>query len=214
VVLYKSGFQSLTWLQKWTGTHFVNILLKSMGLKVQLNHSSLFCQNPQPCHTSMLVIHTNGLHEVAFNYCACDRAIPQHVQLLRRRFYPASQLVVKTCASFELLDLLHKFSLTTKASTYDFYRGLKKLSKNTGVSEPKSRYRSLFRMVLQWRHLKLLKWAGRAHDPAGVAATLPGQLSVHCPSCPYPGINLPEGWEDTTDEYTYAFNPLFTHLHD
>jgi len=180
-----------------------------MGLKVQLNHASLFCQNPQPCHASMLVIHTNGLHEVAFNYCACDRAIPQHVQLLQRQFYPASQLIVKTCASFELLDMLHKFALTTKASTYDFYRGLDKLTNNMGVGEPKSRYRSLFRMVLQWRHLKLLKWAGRAHDPAGVPATTPGQLSLHCPSCPYPGINLLKNWKDSPEEYKYVHFSTF-----
>jgi len=147
----------------------------------------------------MAVLHTNGTHEVAFQYCGCSRAVPQHIQLLRHRFYPASQLVVRTCASFELLKLLHKFALMTKASTYDFYQALKKLTRNDSIETPKSKYRSLFRMVIQWRHLQLLKWAGRAHDPAGVDATQPGQLAVCCPSCPYPGINLPDGWEDTVN---------------
>lgn len=145
----------------------------------------------------MAVLHTNGIHEVSFQYCGCNRAVPQHIQLLRRRFYPASQRIVKTCASFELLNLLHKFALTTKASTYDFYRALEKLTNNAGGSFLKSRYRSLFRMVMQWRHLRLLKWAGRAHDPAGIEATEPGQLAIRCPSCPHPGINLPDGWKDT-----------------
>ena len=170
-----------------------------MGLKVQLNHSGSFCENPVACHSSMAVLHTNGIHEVSFQYCGCTCAIPQHIQLLRRRFYPASQLVVRTCASFELLMLLHKFALTTKASTYHFYRALENLTRNDGVETPKSKYCSLFRMAIQWRHLRLLKWGGRAHDPAGVDATMPGQLAICCPSCPYPGINLPDGWEEASE---------------
>ncbi|KAJ3500706.1 hypothetical protein NLJ89_g9679 [Agrocybe chaxingu] len=182
-------------IKKWNGSYFVPVSLKSLGLRIQLNHASLFCNNPVPCHASMQVIHTNGLHEVSINYCGCDRALPQHIQLLRRRLYPASQLIAKTCATFELLNLLEKLSVTTKSSMYDFYRGLERLSDNTGLRRPKSRYRALYRIVLQWRHLKLLKWGGRAHDPAGVGATAPGELALRCPSCPHPGINLPDDWE-------------------
>jgi hypothetical protein len=42
----------------------------------------------------------------------------------------------------------------------------------------------------------MLKWGGRAHDVTGVAGTAAGELAVLCPSCPRPGVNLPEGWED------------------
>ncbi|PPR04539.1 hypothetical protein CVT26_002506 [Gymnopilus dilepis] len=194
----------LTPSQQWSGSHFEPISLKSLGLQIQLNHSSMYCVNPQPCHASMLVLHTNGIHQVSINFCGCDRALPQHTQLLRRRLYPASQRIVKTCATFELLDLLHKFALSTKSSTYDFYNSLEKMTDNTGLRTPKSRYRSLFRMVLQWRHLKLLKWGGRAHDPAGIEATAPGELALQCPSCPHPGINLPDGWEEVPADEGYV----------
>lgn len=50
-------------------------------------------------------------------------------------------------------------------------------------------------MIRQWRHLKMLKRAGRGHDPAGAAATADGELAVRCPACPRPGVNLPSGWE-------------------
>ncbi|PPQ83667.1 hypothetical protein CVT26_000898 [Gymnopilus dilepis] len=192
-------------IQRWNGDYFEPTSLKSIGLQIQLNHSGLYCVNPLPCHMSMLVLHRNGIHEVSIQFCGCERALPQHIQLLRRRLYPASQLIVKTCATFELLNLLHKFALTTKSSTYDFYRALEKMSDNTGLRTPKSRYRSLFRMVLQWRHLKLLKWGGRAHDPAGVEATAPGELALRCPSCPYPGINLPEGWEQAPADESFLY---------
>lgn len=185
-----------------------------MGLRVQLNHSSFYCENPIPCHSAMLVIHVNGIHNIAIQYCGCSKAIPQHLQLLRRGLYPASQLLVKTCASFQVLDLLHKLALTTKSSTYDFYRALEKLTNNTGIDVPKLRYRALFRMSIQWRHLKLLKWGGRGHDPSGVVGTKPGELAVVCPSCPHPGINLPVGWEDAPIEMRYVIlkSPHFPFL--
>jgi hypothetical protein len=158
----------------------------------------MYCQNPIPCQSSLVVIHTNGIHEVAFQYCGCNHATPKHIQLLRRRIYPSSQLRIQTCATFESLDLLHKFSLATKASTYHSYLALEKLTNNTGINVPKSKYWALSRMLLQWRHLKLLKWGGRAHDPTGPEGTKPGELALRCPSCPYEEINLPQGWRDIT----------------
>lgn len=169
--------------------------LYSLGLRIQLNHSGTYCESPTPCHTSMVVLHVNGLHRVAFDFCGCGQLVPNHIQLFRRQFYPASQQVIKTCATFQLLNLMHKLALTTKAATYDFYRGLEMLTDNSGSNSFKSRYRALSRMNIQWRHLKLLKRAGRGHDPSGVEATQPGELAVPCPSCPRPGINLPVGWE-------------------
>ncbi|KAF9551575.1 hypothetical protein CPC08DRAFT_738301 [Agrocybe pediades] len=192
-------------LSHWTGEKFVTVSLKTLGLKVQLNHTSLFCPNAIACHPSLLVLHSNGIHEVAIQFCGCDRAIPLHLQLLRRGLYPASQITPKTCTTFELLDLLHKLALTTKSSTYDFYRGLEKLTVNTGLSVPKSRYRQLMRMVLQWRHLKLLKWGGRAHDPTGVAGTKEGELAILCPSCPQEGVNLPEDWDSAPPETRFLY---------
>jgi len=46
-----------------------------------------------------------------------------------------------------------------------------------------------------WRHLLMLKRAGRGHDPAGIDATSQGELAVECPACPHPGRNLPEDWK-------------------
>lgn len=142
----------------------------------------------------MLVLHVNGIHDVTINYCGCTRTIPHHLQLLRRRLYPASQITIRTCATFELLSLLHTLALTTKSNTYDFYHALEKLTTNTGLNAPKSRYCALLRMVLQWRHLKLLKRGGRGNEPTGADGTATGELCVMCPSCPRPDINLEKGW--------------------
>ena len=122
------------------GSKFVEVSLKSLGLKVQLNHASMYCESLIPCHAAL---HTNGIHEVAIQYCGCSHAIDPHIQLLRQGFYPASQQIIKTCATFTLLDLLHKLALTSKASTYNFYHALKKLKQYWDLSPQTSVPRTL-----------------------------------------------------------------------
>jgi hypothetical protein len=82
---------------------------------------------------------------------------------------------------------------------------LKKFFDNTSINSPKSRYCTLLRMALQWRHLKMLKRGGRAHDPTGVAGTQEGELAVLCPSCPHARINIPTDWEDVSEDKKYLY---------
>lgn len=159
------------------------------------------CRAPVAGHIAFKVLHTTGIHDVALDYCGCERQIPHHAQLLRQGWYPASHKVPVTCATFRLLEFLHLLSLCLKVSIYDFYRTLERTSVNMGISILKSRIKMLMRMKLQWAHLKMLKRGGRAHADNRVAATKPGELAVLCPSCPRPGINLLEGWENAPLEY-------------
>ncbi|KDR64862.1 hypothetical protein GALMADRAFT_82591, partial [Galerina marginata CBS 339.88] len=178
-------------IKEWTGTAFIRTTLKALGLCLQLNHMSMRCSNPEACHQSFSVLHTNGIHEIR--------------QLLRRGLYPATQELPRTCATFELLQQMHMLQLTSKCATYDYYRAIEKLANNTGVDVPPSKYRSLLRMGIQWRHLKLMKRGGRGHDETGVKGTKDGELAVVCPSCPHPGINLPVGWESAPDGMKFLY---------
>ncbi len=83
---------------------------------------------------------------------------------------------------------------------FDYYESVERLTDNTGTRKLQTRYKEFMRVVTQWRHLKLLKRAGRAHDPTGVAGTLPGMLAVQCPACPRPEVNLPDNWETISDD--------------
>ncbi|KAK0220577.1 hypothetical protein IW262DRAFT_1448720 [Armillaria fumosa] len=179
--------------------------LKAIGLCVQLNHQSLQCPVPVPCHVKLQILHTMGIHDVAVDYCGCERQIPQHIQLLRRGWYPASQQVVKTCATFRLLEMFHLLSLVSKTSTYDFYRTLERMSDNTGLNTPPSRRAALMHMLIQWRHLRLLKRGRQAHDVTGPEGTKPGELAVLCPSCPRPGINLPSDWDQAPPHLKFLY---------
>ncbi len=172
--------------------------MKDIGLVIHLNHASLKCPTPAPCDERLLVIHTTGVHEVALSYCECNREIPRDLQLLRRGLYPSSQKKVRTCITFPLLKLLHLFSLIGKISTYDMYRSLERITNNTGIQMPHSRYKPTMRCLTQWRHLKALKRAGRGHDSSGAEGTSDGELAIMCPSCPHPGINLPDNWTEVS----------------
>ncbi|PPQ74198.1 hypothetical protein CVT24_012717 [Panaeolus cyanescens] len=194
-------------VEKWDGVQFQPVTLKALGLRIQLNHStsSSSCPIPVPCHSNLVVMHTNGIHEVAFNFCGCSRAVPLYLQLLRRRIFPATQQKIQTCATFDLLDLLHKLALTSKGSMLDLYVAIEKLTDSTGLCTPKNKYRTLMRMMLQYRHLKMGKWGGRGLEPSGIEGTPPGGMAMICLSCPYPDINLPEDWMSAPEEDQFLY---------
>ena len=74
------------------------------------------------------------------------------------------------------------------------------------------RYHQLRLTSRLYRHLRMLKRAGRGHDPAGIAATQPRDCMVECPACPQPGKNLPDDWEMASPENAYDFSPFPTLL--
>lgn len=51
-----------------------------------------------------------------------------------------------------------------------------------------------------WRHLKLMKRAGRGNFANGLITTQSGHLAVACPACPIPDVNIPEDWKDAPRE--------------
>lgn len=61
-------------------------------------------------------------------------------------------------------------------------------------------------MIREWKHLKMMKRAGRGNEPTGVEGTRAGELAVECPACPRPGVNLPDGWENVNKDLKYVTN--------
>src|ERR1700736_2401041 len=62
---------------------------------------------------------------------------------------------------------------------------------------------SFILITKQWRHMKMVKRAGRIYDPGGISATAPGSLVIPCRACPLPNINLPRGWENVPPKRAY-----------
>ncbi|KAF7974955.1 hypothetical protein HWV62_10677 [Athelia sp. TMB] len=185
-------------VQKWNRSFFERTTLRALGLRVQLGHAAgHFCPSFKVGNKDFVVIHTNGIHSIHLEFCRC-RSVPRHVQLLRAGWFPATPLKPQTCATMEVLRQFHTLHLQGKVTGYSFYRSLEYLTDGTGLYTVPERLDAWMLMVREWRHLKMLKRAGRAYDPAGVANTPPGSLAILCRACPVPGMNLPPFW-DTAD---------------
>ena len=179
-----------------------------VGVSIQLGHADGSpCSNPVYPRQGFCVIDTNGHHSVAIRFCGCNRAAQSGSpvqQLLRHDLYPATHTDPHTAFTFRIMEHYHIQSLQGKVSMYDYYQSLERLTDNTGTYRVPNRYKEFMRVATQWRHLKMLKRAGRAHDPTGVNGTKDGELAIRCPACPRPMVNLPENWQNVPDTLKYV----------
>ncbi|KAK6964695.1 CxC2 domain-containing protein [Favolaschia claudopus] len=189
----------------WDGQLFTRTSLKTLGLRIQFGHPG--CGRPRAGHESFVVVDVDYIHEVAVDFCGCEREIESgedRIQLLRYRWFPATHQVPRTAFTFRLLDNFHIQTLKGKTTMYDYYSAVEKLTDGTGGPLP-YRYREFLRVTRMFRHLLMLKRGGRGHALSGVNGTQAGELAIRCPACPRPGINLPENWEAIVPELRYLY---------
>ncbi|KAJ8695381.1 hypothetical protein PTI98_007984 [Pleurotus ostreatus] len=182
-------------IERWNGNCFVKSSLNTMGLRIQLGHESEGCTNPEPAPKVFVVLHVNGVHNLCVDYCNCETREPRRVQLLRAGWYPATVHYPATCATLELLKHFHGLSLCSKVSAHEYYMNLERLTDNSRVDVPNTRYKAFLRMMRQFRHERMMKRAGRGNIEDGIATAEAGDLALTCAACPQPGINLPDGWQ-------------------
>ncbi|KIK59211.1 hypothetical protein GYMLUDRAFT_117917, partial [Collybiopsis luxurians FD-317 M1] len=120
-------------IEKWDGSHFIQVSLHSLGLKYQLGHlPGEYCNHVTPAHTNFHVIHSNGIHEVSIAYCRCI-GVPQHYkQLLEVGWWPATGQEPQTAATVNVLQCFHVLNLCGHISPTDFYQSLEEITNGTG----------------------------------------------------------------------------------
>lgn len=123
--------------QEWNGDYFQRMTLKSLGLRVQLGHPpGSTCYNGKMAPgDDFVVIDTNGIHQIGLDFCGCEQAQTHYKQLLRSRWFPATTSEPRTAATFGVLKAFHLLSLESKASAYEYYNSLTRLTDNTGLME-------------------------------------------------------------------------------
>ncbi|KAG1787040.1 hypothetical protein EV424DRAFT_1476780 [Suillus variegatus] len=176
-------------LQKWNGSYFERVTLKSLGLRIQLGHTfGQKCPNPRRAfNDNFVVMDSYGIDEVLLDFCDCVEAESHTQQLLRIAWFPSTTADPKTAATFRLLEEFHLLSFELKVSAYEFYSALVRRTNNTGLAP-----------------VKMLKRSGRGHYPNG------GDTTEE--ACPHPGKNLPDDWEKAprVKRWIYA---LFVAIH-
>ncbi|KAI6145951.1 hypothetical protein BKA82DRAFT_4330489 [Pisolithus tinctorius] len=193
-------------IKKWNRKFFERVTLKQLGLIVQLGHEDMFCYCPEHGHLDFIIIDVNGIHPVNVNFCGCEQCMSHCQQLLQCGWYPATICNPRTACTRTVLDHFLQLMWSSKVSVYEYYRTLEHLTDNTGINMPKSRCHPFLHMVCQFRHMKLLKRAGRASEQDGICTTKPGGLAVLCPACPQPGMNLPDDWKDAEPSKKFLYS--------
>ncbi|KAJ7876897.1 hypothetical protein B0H14DRAFT_2713442, partial [Mycena olivaceomarginata] len=122
-IVARHGSNPLHRIERWNGRFFTPGTLNSLGLRVQLGHPpGERCPEATPLHSHFVVLHTNGLHEVAVDACDCEGrywAGPLEEQLLRAGWFPATDNRPRTCATLEVLDnfLLQTYQAKRQCTT-------------------------------------------------------------------------------------------------
>ncbi|KAJ7846654.1 hypothetical protein B0H13DRAFT_2238871 [Mycena leptocephala] len=194
--LHHHRFSPLHLLLEWKLDHWENTTLRKLGLVFQVGHEGKPCPSPADAIRAMVVIDTTGIHEVNYQYCGCKRKAHANnlQQLLRTSWFPASVTNPATCATFRVLDFFRMMNVVGNVNAQDFVTSLERLTEGrvgSGMVPVADRYKPFIRMARQYSFLQRARRAGRAHDPAGLAAMQSG--------------NLPEGWQDVDPKYKFLY---------
>lgn len=155
-------------------------------------------------------IHTNGLHHIAMVSCQCHGEDFLPLDLFAAHLLPASLKRIRTLFTAQVLDHFRLCNLELKASAYQFYQLLRRLTRPMAPAEVLNLYREFRRMTRIWRWMKRLKWAGYAGSSKKVKEVDAGELAIFCPACPQPGINIPDNWREDSARHDI----IFLHLTD
>ncbi|KAJ7503647.1 hypothetical protein B0H11DRAFT_2222275 [Mycena galericulata] len=95
-------------LKMWTNTGMVGVTLKTAGLRTQLGHRlNDFCPERIP-DNDFVILDTDGLHEVAIDYCSCEPRRSHGIQLRDARFFPSGDSSPRTAVAFKMAQLADK----------------------------------------------------------------------------------------------------------
>ena len=113
--------------------------MKKLGLRIQLSHKAQEkCRNAmRATGNDFVIIDVNGIHEVGLDFCDCEMSKPHFIQILRYGLYPATVDHPKTAATFAVLKHFQMLNFESKASVFEFYNTLSRLTDNTGLFKPK-----------------------------------------------------------------------------
>ncbi len=135
------------------------------------------------------IVHPNGIHHIALITCACRPGDNVPLDLLAMRLVPASFDRIRTLFSAEVLDYFRLSNLEMKASAYQFYQLLRRITMPMAPGDVVNLYNEFRRMSRIWRWMKKLKWAGFGHHKRETDDIQPGELALYCPACPQSDIN-------------------------
>ena len=122
--------------QKWNGQFFEKTTLAGLGLRIQLGHDGGPCPCPSCGPQNFVVFDLSGAHAINIDYCECtpDKSLEKRLQLLRKRWFPATLARLQTVFTFDCLEFLHELTLQGKVNLFDFYHTILRRTDNACIS--------------------------------------------------------------------------------
>ena len=151
------------------------------------------------------VVHINGMHQLPLVSCLCRSDLPDELayDLVASRMIPASFDRIRTIFTAQMLDYFRLCNLELKATAYQFNQLLRRITLPMAPSQVLNLYNELRRMSRLWRWMKRLKWNGFGHNGKDPMKVQLGELAIYCPTCPQPGINIPDNWKEDVNRFVY-----------
>lgn len=120
------------WVDFWDDGFFRRMDLASLGLILHLGHHGMPCDEiaTDRAPSTLIITHTNGIHESKVHWCACKGCPSRVSQLVRAGLFPATPENPESAFTIKLLEEFHLHTLTSKKSAYDFFKALYRLTNN------------------------------------------------------------------------------------
>jgi hypothetical protein len=147
-------------------------------------------------HPFVAVVDASGVHHLPVVRCSCrgvDTTDAADEPFVRLGLFPASFKEVKTVFTRAVLEDFRISNLECKVSAYHYYQKLRRITCPANPKSVPNRYRELRRLSRVYRNLILRMEFGWGHSDGSPAE---GQLAYFCPTCPQPGVNLPDNWRE------------------
>jgi hypothetical protein len=133
--------------------------------------------------------------------CQCQGEHQIPLDLVTSNLLPTSFTNIWTLFTVQVLDYFQLCNLELKASVYQFYQLIRRVTSPMRPAKVVNLYHELWCMSCLWHWMKRLKWAGYGHNHKDPLNPEPGTLANFCPACPQVGINIPENWKDNVNRW-------------
>lgn len=157
-------------------------------------------------HPYIRVVHINGIHNIACVACGCRGEEHKHADVMAAGLVPTSFTRYRTMFTHKVLDDFRLINLECKASAYQYFQKICRLTSPMSPESVPNLYHELRRLSRLWRWMKKLKWAGLGNKPEyerDLGQLPAGSLANFCPACPQVNVNMPPNWTEGPDQWVY-----------
>ncbi|KAH9022520.1 hypothetical protein EDB83DRAFT_2231091 [Lactarius deliciosus] len=152
------------------------------------------------------IVNQTGVFDMDVIFCICPNAGANDEQLLQAGLFPSTFKQIETAFTFSVLDDFLADNLECKTTAQQYYSKLQSITNQMFSHYVPNLYKQLLRASHQWWDLKNRIQSGLGHQNGGTSTSASdGSMAIFCPTCPQPGINLPDDWKIRYHDQPYAF---------